>query len=235
MNSSLGDMINYKESFEVLSSVATAAAAIATFVTVREMKRSRKDSINPDLYIEKGSIIYSSLLEGNQYFFHEESKFNLCNLGNGSAKDINIIWKNDTINRIKKLGYSAVPEKNVDHISVKHPKKLFLFNLAKEQSVSLNFILGREKSISGFLMNPTAMELLQLESWHRFDKSDDDIVMFDINPSDNSFVRIEYLDLLNKIRVEKFNITTKVTIFRQGQTHLIGKIRYDFSFQRVAK
>lgn len=218
--------------WDIISSIGTVLAAIATFVTVREMRRSRKDAINPDLYIEQKTISFKP--NADDYFFiSDEYKFELFNLGNGPAKDVQVKWENKILDRLTNLGINKTPIKGKDHIFHNYENREFFFNqISGEQPQKLNFVLSGNKASSGFFLSTNTFNILLLESLYRFGRSNESIPMYEVAPEKNSILIIEYLDPINKRRTIKFNVTTKVTLYREGNSDKLKKITYTFYFQR---
>ncbi len=220
-----------KAMWELMSSIATTLAAIATFVTVREMRKGRKDMITPDLYIEqKGiSVEWKVVKEDPYYFYKKENAFDIYNLGNGPAKDINVMWENNVYERISK---SIVEGVDIgESIIVTYGEENFLFDKS-DSDYQLNFVLGKEKASTGFYITPTAMKMIELSTLLKANEKKDDIFTFEIDPGENSKLRIEYLDPLGKRNISRFDVKTSVTVIRADDSLQIKKAIFYFSFQK---
>lgn len=220
-----------KATWEVISSIAAMLAAIATFVTVREMRKGRKDMITPDLYIEqKGMTVeWKDVKEDPYYFYRKENAFDIYNLGNGAAKDINVIWENNVYERISKSIAEGVDIG--DSIIVTYDEENFLFAKSDLES-QLNFVLGKEKASTGFYITPTAMKMIELMTLIKLSVNKDDFFTFEIDSEENSKLRIEYLDPLGKKKIIRFNIKISVTIIRHENSTQIKKAIFYFFFKK---
>lgn len=223
-----------KAMWELMSSIATTLAAIATFVTVREMRKGRKDLITPDLFVAEKNVIISSenFNKQNFFFLSREYMFDLYNLGNGPAKDVKAIWEFDLEEMIDNLGVEKVVNRN-DILIVQLKEQKFLFDRReKEHELRLNFVLGKEKVATGFNIISMLMRILELRALVEFHKNDQPIVMFKMNPKDNPTLKIEYLDTLGKRRVVRFDLTIGFTVFREENSNEIKSVILNYYFQR---
>lgn len=76
----------------MLSGIGACVSAIATFLTVREMKKQREASYKPDVFVAPCSFTggeASALQQG------KKAVFSFLNLGMGAAKDVKIVMQTD--------------------------------------------------------------------------------------------------------------------------------------------
>ena len=225
---------NQKAIWDVLSSIGTMLAAIATFVTVREMRRSRRDTFNPDLFIQDKSITIEPSDYTKIVFVEDKFYFELFNLGTGAAKHIRIEWHNNFKERWKSYKGTLFNSNLEETIELKFEPFSFIFPLAFDpEKTSVGFAKGSEEGSSRFHIGDNYIKFLMIEALAKMNQTNEDMVNYNISESINSQLKITYLNTQNKRKTVVHKIKTGVTIFRKDGTLELDSIMFHFNFDPI--
>lgn len=232
---------SYIKSTEViiglLSSIGSIVVAIATIITVQEMKKSRIGSVKPDLFIASKIIIVKEEEFHNYDFFSDQYKFEIINLGNGPGKHLKISWINDLESRIQKLNsiHRIEPPiqitKSYTNFNFKNVN--FFFNeLDKKETNNINYVLSGGEKNANFFIGQKLLKYIILESLiyaHHHNSKDIGFLNIDNN---NSKLEVEYTDTLGYEKIILFKINIKLTIFKKDDLS-VESIMLNFDFESI--
>ncbi|WP_417351255.1 hypothetical protein [Flavobacterium alkalisoli] len=191
--------------WNVLSSLGTFAAAIATFLTIKKMSQQRKDSFRPKVLILNEDIILKDLwgeLNPLELKYKDRfPEFKLINIGNGIAEDINYIVE---------VPYDELLNKIISY----DKKSCYKIESLDDGRIKINgggadFFLKNFSNIAGsknLLINYTAME--------------DQIISIPMN-----------VDFLQCLLIIIFLNTTKDS--KQSVLNSLPKLKYKISYRDI--